>query len=131
MDVVSEIPLRKNKCSASWFLDRQGDQRWICRNQLSSYGFKKEKTHCWYQSCPGRMEGIPSIKKEIPLVEIKEKSKVKETPIVKSDQCNNYGCSKPISESRKKYCSDNCRKQKARSDYETRNPNRRNKNRHS
>ena len=102
--------IRKRKCEVAWFTDREGLDRWVCKNHLSTYGFKEGKTHCWYASCPGRR--VP----EKPLVQI-SKSKI----------CANYGCSKPVASSRKKYCSDKCRKQKARKDYETRNPNRRNK----
>jgi hypothetical protein len=38
--------------------------------------------------------------------------------------CANYDCTLKVANTRKKYCSDKCRKQKARTDYEARNPNR-------
>ena len=100
--------VRKKRCEVAWFTDNQGVDRWVCRNHLSTYGFKEEKTKCWYASCPGRRVVVK------PLVQI-----------VGSKTCENYGCSKPVASNRKRYCSDRCRKQKARKDYESRNPNRR------
>ena len=40
------------------------------------------------------------------------------------DECANYDCILKVANTRKKYCSDKCRKKKARTDYESRNPNR-------
>jgi hypothetical protein len=110
-----EVPtvIRKPKCNVLWFQDKQGFERWACRNQLSSYGFKMDKTHCWLGSCPGRIGK---------LVDISEPVK----PEAK-DICNHYGCSEKIASSRKKYCSDRCRLRKARADYEKRNPDRKKK----
>ena len=99
-------PVRKNKCNVLWTEDRNGDRRWRCRDQLNSYAFKEHKTSCWYQSCPGRVEER--------LHKIEDPAQI----------CANYNCSNKVASNRKKYCSDKCRKQKARADYEMRNPQR-------
>jgi predicted nucleic acid-binding Zn ribbon protein len=65
-------------------------------------------------------------KAEIAKQKIKEIEKEHIIP-VPSLSCENYGCEKPIVSTRKKYCSDKCRLQKSRADYETRNPKRRRK----
>lgn len=123
------------KCPVKWYIDELGKKRWVCFQHLAPYTrFQETSERCWYSTCPGRsMLGYPltqeeinaqkaekaseTIKKNEPLVQIEETSK----------QCANYGCPNKIASSRKKYCSDKCRKQKARADYEARNPGRRNK----
>ena len=105
--------VKKNKCNVIWVTGRDGEERWACRNQLSSYAFKMDKTHCWLGSCPGRVGKKYNFQEPV-------KPKVENI-------CNHYGCNEPIASSRKRYCSDKCRLRKARADYETRNPNRKKK----
>lgn len=108
MDATEVTPIRKNKCNVSWYEDGLGVRRWRCRSQLNSYGFKEEKTECWYHNCPGRRG---EVRHEI-------------TSSGSARTCENYDCSNKVASDRKKYCSDKCRKQKARVDYEARNPKR-------
>jgi len=108
MDEIEVTPLRKSKCNVLWYEDGLEVRRWRCRTQLNSYGFKEEKTQCWYHNCPGRREEVGH---EVVIIE-------------STRSCENYGCSNKVASDRKKYCSDKCRKQKARVDYEARNPKR-------
>ncbi len=56
------------------------------------------------------------------------RQKIKEAESSSSAKvCDNYGCNNNVVHGRKRYCSDTCRKSKARADYEARNPNRRRK----
>lgn len=107
------IPIKKNKCNVFWVKTKSGEERWACKNQLSSNTFSLEKTQCWLGSCPGR---IGKKFEDMAVVKPKE-SKI----------CNYYDCNEPIASNRKRYCSDKCRLRKARADYETRNPNRKKK----
>ena len=47
-----------------------------------------------------------------------------EEPKKSTKECDNYGCTNEVALGRKRYCSDKCRMQKARADYEARNPKR-------
>lgn len=123
------------KCPVKWYIDELGIRRWVCFQHLAPYTrFRESSEKCWYSTCPGRSTvGYPLTQEEINERKAKlaaEKIKDNE-PLVqieeKPHQCVNYGCSNKVATSRKKYCSDKCRKQKARADYETRNPGRRKK----
>ena len=101
-------PVRKSKCNVIWYEDGLGVQRWRCKSQITAHGFKQESTNCWKYQCPGRREEVLH--------------QILKTP--DSLTCQNYECSNKVASDRKKYCSDKCRKQKARVDYEARNPGR-------
>lgn len=103
-------PIKKNKCNVFWVKTKNGEERWACKNQLSSSTFNLEKTHCWLGSCPGR---IGRKFEELVVLKPKEES-----------ICNHNDCNNVVASNRKKYCSDKCRLRKARADYEKRNPNR-------
>lgn len=117
--------LKKRRCDVVWFEDDLGQERWQCKNHLSSYGFKAEKEECWYFSCPGRMlRSEPVVEITAPKPKKKKASVKKKTKTQAPDTCDNYTCNEKRASNRKRYCSDKCRKQKARVDYEARNPNR-------
>jgi hypothetical protein len=110
------------KCRVHWFTDENGNKKWKCLSRLSSPEFKGERDSCWYHPCPGRsMVGYPYTKEEITQKRDKELTEKIESSVA---LCNNYSCNNTVSSNRKLYCSDKCRKQKARIDYEFRNPNR-------
>ncbi len=121
------------KCPVRWYIDELGKKRWVCFQHLAPYHkYQETSEQCWYTTCPGRsMVGYPYTESEIQERKGEEaKKKIIEaekscTPTPKS--CDNYGCDKKVASGRKRYCSDTCRKAKARADYESRNPNRRRK----
>ena len=124
------------KCPVKWFINELGEKKWICSAHFAPYTRHKEKSEkCWYSTCPGRsMAGYPLSEEELKARKSKQaKKKIKETELLIQTQesavesCNNYGCVNKVASSRKRYCSDKCRLQKSRSDYELRNPNRRSK----
>jgi hypothetical protein len=118
------------KCPVKWFIDATGTKRWMCTSHISSFKHKEDSEKCWYVDCPGRsMCGYPYTDEEI-----KERHNQRATKVVNEveDQlstCNNYECSNKVAHTRKRYCSDKCRKDKARIDYEARNPGRSRKRR--
>ena len=123
------------KCPVKWYIDELGKKRWVCFVHLAPYTKHIETSEqCWYTNCPGRsMVGYPLTDQEIEDKKaeqarkaIKEAEKVIQInePKKSTKECANYGCSNRVSLGRKKYCSDKCRMQKARVDYEARNPNR-------
>lgn len=122
------------KCPVKWFINDLGEKKWVCFAHLAPYTRHREKSEtCWYSTCPGRsMVGYPLTEKELKArkseqakKKIREAEKSLQEAPVKT--CNNYKCNEKVSSSRKRYCSDKCRLQKARSDYESRNPNRKSK----
>jgi len=124
------------KCPVKWFIDDLGKKKWVCFQHLAPYRPRSEEVEqCWYSTCPGRsMFGYPlteaekqSCKTKQAIQVIKENEKTIQIEEPRSTkQCENYGCIE-LSRVRSKYCSKRCQKQKARRDYETRNPNRRKK----
>lgn len=128
------------KCPVKWYIDDLGKKRWVCFVHLAPYTKHIETSEqCWYTNCPGRsMVGYPYTQSEIQ----ERKSEEAKKKIIEAERscnpttttpktCNNYGCSKKVASGRKRYCSDTCRKEKARADYESRNPNRRRKRKDS
>lgn len=122
------------KCPVKWFINDLGEKKWVCFAHLAPYTRHRENSEtCWYSTCPGRsMFGYPLTKEELEARK-SEQAKKKIMEVEKNLQdlpvktCNNYKCNEKVSSSRKRYCSDKCRLQKARSDYEARNPNRKSK----
>ena len=121
------------KCPVKWFIDDLGIKRWVCFQHLAPYHRHHENSEvCWYSTCPGRSKiGYPLTKEEIEArksemarQKIKENEKTIQIEEPKKKECDNYGCKNQVALGRKRYCSDKCRLQKARADYETRNPNR-------
>ena len=122
------------KCPVKWYIDDLGKKRWVCFVHLAPYTKHIETSEqCWYTNCPGRsMVGYPLTPQEIEdqkaeqaRQKIKENEEVIQINETKSTkECANYGCTKRVALGRKKYCSDKCRLQKARADYESRNPKR-------
>lgn len=122
------------KCPVKWFINDLGEKKWVCFAHLAPYTRHREKSeNCWYSNCPGRsMVGYPLTEEELKARKSEQaKKKIKEAEVLIKENlvetCNNYGCVSKVASSRKRYCSDKCRLQKARSDYESRNPNRRSK----
>ena len=124
------------KCPVRWFIDDLGKKKWVCFAHLAPYTRHRESSEkCYYSTCPGRsMVGYPyseeelnDIKAEKAVAAIKKAESVIQVQEPKPRKCANYGCNKLVASNRKKYCSDKCRKQKARSDYEKRNPDRKRK----
>lgn len=122
------------KCPVKWYIDELGKKRWVCIAHLAPYRRHPEQSSvCWYTTCPGRsMVGYPLTDQEIEDRKAEQaRQKIKdnedviqiEEPKV-SKGCANYGCDKKVALGRKMYCSDKCRLQKSRADYESRNPNR-------
>ena len=114
------------KCPVKWYIDDLGKKRWVCHQHLAPYRAHPETSEmCWYSTCPGRsLIGYP-----LTLEEIEERKGEKAREVIReveesSKICANYNCSLKVAVGRKKYCSDKCRKQKSRADYEARNPNR-------
>jgi len=92
---------------------------------LRSRDYRETSERCWDAKCPGRsMVGYPLTMEERASLKNKEAKVVVEKVEAQMAECNNYGCTHKVASSRKKYCSDTCRKNKARADYEKRNPNR-------
>ena len=121
------------KCPVKWYIDELGKKRWVCFQHLAPYHRHIETSEkCWYSTCPGRSRvGYPLSDQEIEVRKAEQARKtIKEVEGViheskkQTNECANYGCTSNISLGRKRYCSDKCRMQKARSDYESRNPNR-------
>ena len=123
------------KCPVKWYIDELGKKKWVCFAHLAPYTRHHESSEqCWYSTCPGRsMVGYPLTDQEIEEQKadqarktIKEVEKVIhiEEPKKSTKECANYGCTNEVALGRKRYCSDRCRMQKARADYEARNPNR-------
>jgi predicted nucleic acid-binding Zn ribbon protein len=115
------------KCPVKWYIDDLGKKKWVCSQHLAPYRHHPETSEkCWYSTCPGRsMCGYPLTQEE--LNERKGKQaleKIREVESNPTPTCENYECSKSVASNRKKYCSDKCRMQKSRADYEARNPNR-------
>ena len=126
------------KCPVQWYIDELGKKRWVCFVHLAPYTKHRETSEeCWYTNCPGRsMVGYPLTPQEIEDKKAEQARKtIKEVEEViqiegskqLTKECANYGCTKRIALGRKKYCTDKCRMQKARADYESRNPNRKRK----
>ena len=119
------------KCPVKWYIDELGKKRWVCFAHLAPYYRHQESSEtCWYSTCPGRsMVGYPYTEAELQ----EQKGAEARKKILEAEKscapksCDNYGCSKKVASGRKRYCSDTCRKAKARADYESRNPNRRRK----
>ena len=122
--------VRKRECPVRWFIDELGKKKWVCPGRLVSHKHSEHEERCWYINCPGRsmscypytLEEIEQRKAQSARKTIKEnESSIECEPTL---VCANYGCTKQVGHKRKLYCSDVCRKQKARTDYEARNPNR-------
>jgi len=126
------------KCPVKWYIDDLGKKRWVCFVHLAPYTKHIETSEqCWYTNCPGRsMVGYPLTAQELEdkkadiarktIKEVEEVIQIEESKQA-TKECANYGCTKRLILGRKKYCSDKCRLQKARADYESRNPNRKSK----
>jgi ATPase subunit of ABC transporter with duplicated ATPase domains len=123
------------KCPVKWYIDDLGKKRWVCFAHLAPYTrYYESSEQCWYTTCPGRsMVGYPLTDQELEAQKAEQARKtIKEVegviqidePKKSTKECDNYGCSNQISLGRKRYCSDKCRLQKSRADYEARNPNR-------
>lgn len=120
------------KCPVRWYIDDLGKKKWVCFAHLAPYSRHNESSEtCWYSTCPGRsMVGYPYTEEELNEMKAKKaKEAIKKAEKVIQVQepklkCANYGCGNLVASNRKKYCSDKCRKQKSRADYEKRNPNR-------
>jgi len=123
------------KCPVKWYIDDLGKKRWVCFAHLAPYTRHYESSdQCWYSTCPGRsMVGYPLSDQELEdqkaeqarktIKEVEEVIQIDE-PKKSTKECDNYGCTNEVALGRKRYCSDKCRMQKARADYEARNPNR-------
>jgi hypothetical protein len=123
------------KCPVKWYIDELGKKRWVCFAHLAPYHRHIETSDkCWYTTCPGRsMVGYPLTDQEIEdqkaeqarktIKEVEEVIQI-DDPKKPTKECANYGCTNEVALGRKRYCSDKCRMQKARADYEARNPNR-------
>jgi hypothetical protein len=110
------------KCRVHWFIDSDGKKKWKCLSRLTSPSYPESNESCWYHPCPGRsMTGYPHTQEEMQQQQNEKISKIVEVTI---KVCDNYDCTEVVAQDRKRYCSDKCRKQKARIDYEARNPNR-------
>lgn len=119
------------KCPVKWYIDDLGKKRWVCHQHLAPYRAHPEtREACWYSTCPGRsMFGYPLTQEELNERKGEEAiEKIKEVEQTSLKTCANYGCLQDVASNRKKYCSDKCRQRKSRADYETRNPNRKRKN---
>lgn len=110
-------------CKVHWFIDDKGAKRWKCLSALTSYPYPEKNTKCWHNpNCPGRSHlGYPLTPEE---KKVKDEEFLSKTIKEAVKVCDNYECKHLVAEGRKRYCSDKCRKQKARIDYEARNPNR-------
>ena len=123
------------KCPVKWYIDELGKKRWVCYVHLAPYHKHREHSEkCWYSTCLGRsMVGYPLTPQELEerkaekarktIKEVEEVIQIDESK-QSTKECANYGCANMIATGRKRYCSDKCRMQKARADYESRNPNR-------
>ena len=123
------------KCPVKWYIDELGKKRWVCYVHLAPYTKHREHSEkCWYSTCPGRsMGGYPLTPQELEDRKAEQaRQKIKENediihiedPKKTTAICANYDCTAEVASGRKRYCSDKCRMQKARADYESRNPNR-------
>ena len=125
----------EQECPVKWYIDELGKKRWVCFAHLAPYHrYQEQSEQCWYTGCPGRsMVGFPL--SDLELVDQKAeqaRKTIKEVedviqiddPKKSTKECANYGCTNEVALGRKRYCSDKCRMQKARADYETRNPKR-------
>ena len=122
------------KCPVKWYIDELGKKRWVCFQHLAPYHRHIETSEqCWYTTCPGRsMVGYPLNDQEIEEQKAQQaRQKIRDNEEIiqieepkETKECDNYGCTNKVALGRKRYCSDKCRKQKARADYESRNPNR-------
>ena len=106
--------IRINTSKPFW----RNKHEWSCPAHLPSAIIPANVPRCYFSSChslrPPTKEALEKLARER-----KEKAEAEKLKI-EQNTCNYSGCENQISSSRKKYCSDTCRKKYAREQYRIR-----------